>query len=44
MMILGCDLHTRYQQIAMLDTSTGEMLESRLEQAECQNSWFASPV
>lgn len=31
MMIIGCDLHTRYQQIAMLDTSTGEMLESRLE-------------
>ena len=30
-MIIGCDLHTRYQQIAMLDTSTGEMLESRLE-------------
>ena len=31
MMIIGCDLHTRYQQVAMLDTSTGEMLESRLE-------------
>ena len=24
MMIIGCDLHTRYQQIAMLDTETGE--------------------
>jgi len=23
MMIIGCDLHTRYQQIAMLDTDTG---------------------
>ena len=22
MMIIGCDLHTRYQQIAMLDTDT----------------------
>ena len=31
MIIIGCDLHTRYQQIAMLDTSTGEMLECRLE-------------
>ena len=24
MMIIGCDLHTRFQQIAMLDTETGE--------------------
>jgi transposase len=31
MMIIGCDLHTRYQQIAMLDTETGEMVERRLE-------------
>jgi transposase len=33
MMIIGCDLHTRYQQIAMVDTDTGEMVESRLEHA-----------
>jgi hypothetical protein len=25
MMIIGCDLHTRYQQIAMMDTETGEL-------------------
>ena len=31
MMIIGCDLHTRYQQIAMLDTETGEFVERRLE-------------
>jgi len=31
MMIIGCDLHTRYQQIAMLDTDTGEVVERRLE-------------
>jgi len=31
MMIIGCDLHTRYQQIAMLDTETGELVERRLE-------------
>ena len=31
MMIIGCDLHTRYQQIAMLDTDTGELTERRLE-------------
>src|SRR5271167_1847032 len=31
MMIIGCDLHTRYQQVAMLDTDTGEVVERRLE-------------
>jgi len=31
MMIIGCDLHTRYQQIAMVDTETGEFVERRLE-------------
>jgi len=31
MMIIGCDLHTRYQQIAMLDTDSGELIERRLE-------------
>jgi hypothetical protein len=33
MKIVGCDLHTRYQQIAMLDTETGELIERRLEHA-----------
>ena len=31
MKIVGCDLHTRYQQIAMLDKETGELIELRLE-------------
>ena len=31
MKIVGCDLHTRYQQIAMLDIETGELIERRLE-------------
>ncbi len=31
MMIIGCDLHTRTEQIAMLDTETGEVVEKRLE-------------
>ena len=31
MIIIGCDLHTRFQQIAMLDTETGEVVEKRLE-------------
>ena len=31
MMIIGCDFHTRYQQIAMLDETTGELTERRLD-------------
>jgi transposase len=31
MIIIGCDFHTRYQQIAWMDTETGEMHEQRLE-------------
>jgi hypothetical protein len=30
-MIIGCDLHTRYQQIAMVDAETGELAQRRLE-------------
>src|ERR1700687_2049267 len=31
MMIIGCDFHTRYQQIAMVDEETGELVERRLD-------------
>jgi transposase len=31
MIIIGCDLHTRFEQIAMLDTETGELVEKRVE-------------
>lgn len=31
MRIIGCDYHPRYQQIAMMDTATGELVERRLE-------------
>ncbi|HKQ86922.1 MAG TPA: IS110 family transposase, partial [Candidatus Acidoferrales bacterium] len=31
MMIIGCDFHTRQQQVAMLDTATGEMVERQLQ-------------
>jgi transposase len=31
MNIIGCDLHTRYQVIAMLDTESGEVVTRRLE-------------
>jgi hypothetical protein len=29
MLIIGCDFHTRYQQIAMMDQATGELIEQR---------------
>ena len=48
MKIVGCDLHTRYQQIAMLDKETGELVERRLEhesgEARAFYSALASPV
>ena len=31
MIIIGCDFHSRMQQIAMLDTETGEVVEKKLE-------------
>ncbi len=31
MLIIGCDLHARYQEIAMLDTASGEVARRRLE-------------
>jgi transposase len=31
MIIIGCDFHTRFQQIAMVDPTTGEVMARRLE-------------
>ena len=31
MLIIGCDFHSRFQQIATLDPQTGEVIERRLE-------------
>ena len=31
MKMVGCDVHTRYQQIAMLEREAGELVERRLE-------------
>ncbi len=33
MLIIGCDFHPRFQQIAMVDGTTGEIIERRLEHA-----------
>jgi transposase len=40
MLIIGCDLHTRYQQIAMLDTGTGELVERHVEHENGEASAF----
>jgi transposase len=34
MKIIGCDFHPSFQQIAMVDTETGELTEARLTQSE----------
>jgi len=45
MKIVGCDLHTRYQQIAMLDQETGELVERGLEHARGEaQAFYASLV
>ena len=31
MVLIGCDFHSRYQQIACVDTETGDLIERRLE-------------
>jgi len=31
MIFVGCDFHSRYQQIACVDTDTGDLIERRLE-------------
>jgi len=48
MKIVGCDLPTRYQQVAMLDAETGELVERRLEhesgEARAFYAALSSPV
>jgi hypothetical protein len=31
MLIIGCDFHSRFEQIAMLNPETGEIIKRRLE-------------
>jgi transposase len=46
MLIIGCDFHSRFQQIAMLDTQTGEVIERRLEHesGEARTFYAALPT
>jgi hypothetical protein len=41
MLMIGCDVHTRYQQIAMAEHATGELiLERRLEHENNEANTF----
>jgi len=43
MIIVGCDFHTRFQQVAMLNPGTGEVVERRLEHETGEaRSFYAS--
>ena len=40
MLIIGCDFHPRYQQIAMMDEATGELVEQRLDHSSGEAQAF----
>lgn len=44
MLIIGCDFHSRFQQIAMVDTETGELIERRLEHGNGEAKKFYSEL
>ena len=44
MSIIGCDLYTRYQVIAMLDAMTGEIVTRRLEHENGEARAFYAPL
>jgi transposase len=44
MMIIGCDFHPSWQQIAWLDTETGETGEQKLVHAGGEAKQFYQPL
>ena len=40
MLIVGCDFHSRFQQIAMVDTETGELVQRRLDHSNGEAQKF----
>ena len=43
MKIVGCDLHTKQQSLALLDTDTGELVERSLQhEAEQPREFYTS--
>ena len=41
MLIIGVDFHSRFQQIAMVDTETGKLVERRLDHTAVRQRSFA---
>ncbi len=44
MILVGCDFHSRYQQIACVDTETGDLIERRLEHENGEARAFYSSL
>lgn len=44
MILIGCDFHSRYQQIACVDTESGDLVERRLEQDHGEARAFYSSL
>jgi hypothetical protein len=44
MLIIGCDFHTRFQQIAMVDSPTGEIIERRSDHESGEARQFYGAV
>ena len=42
MLIIGCDFHPGFQQIAVLDTETGEISRQRLQHQDEARHFYAS--
>ena len=40
MLIIGCDYHPSFQQIAFVDTETGELREERLDHREGAEKFY----
>jgi len=40
MLIVGCDFHSRFQQIAMVNTETGELVKRRLDHSNGEAQRF----
>ena len=41
--IIGCDLHARQQTLAMLDTTTGEVVRTTLKHVDHVAGWYRVP-
>src|SRR5271157_2625858 len=44
MIIIGCDFHPEFQQVAMVDTESGEYRQARLQQQEQARAFYAALV